>query len=75
MDNKGIAAAEVKSSKIGDTIVKFNFNIRIYNEGEVDGTAAEVKDYIPKGFIFNQADNPKWELESDGCCYNKTTEA
>lgn len=65
MDNKGIATAELSSSKIGDTIVKFNFNIRIYNVGEVDGTAAEVKDYIPNGFIFNQADNPKWELEAE----------
>ena len=64
-DNKGIATAELDASKLGDSIVKFSFNIRIYNEGEVNGTAAEVKDYIPKGFIFNQADNPDWELEDD----------
>lgn len=65
MNNKGIATAELSSSKLGDTIVKFNFNIRIYNVGEVDGTAAELKDYIPNGFIFNQADNPKWEMEAE----------
>lgn len=68
---KGIAAAEVNSEKIADTIVKFTFNIRIYNEGEVDGTASEIKDYIPKGFIFNQADNPNWELESDEIAITK----
>ena len=68
---KGIAAAEVNSSKLADTVVKFTFNIRIYNEGEVDGTASEIKDYIPKGFIFNQADNPKWELESDDVAITK----
>ena len=65
MDNKGIATAELSSSTLGDSIVKFTFNIRIYNVGEVDGTASEIKDYIPNGFIFNQADNPKWELEND----------
>ena len=34
---------------IGDTI---SYQIRIYNEGSINATASEIKDYIPKGLEF-----------------------
>ena len=32
---------------------KVTYQIRIYNEGDIDAVAGEIKDYIPKGLTFN----------------------
>jgi len=47
-------------------ILKFKYQIKVTNEGEIAGYATEVKDYIPKGLKFVQKDNPKWKLSKDG---------
>ncbi len=52
---------ELNKKKIAETIVKFRYQIRITNEGEIEGYATEISDYIPDGLKFNQADNPKWK--------------
>ena len=46
--------------------VKFEYQIRITNEGMIEGYAKEIKDYIPEGLMFNKEDNPLWKDESDG---------
>ena len=38
--------------KIGDTVV---YTIRIYNEGELDGYATEITDYLPAGLTLKEA--------------------
>ena len=40
--------------------VKFEFQIKITNEGEIAGYAKEITDYIPEGLRFVQEDNPDW---------------
>lgn len=46
--------------------IKFKYQIQVTNEGEIAGYATEIKDYIPTGLKFVQADNPKWKLSEDG---------
>ena len=47
-------------------VVKFEFQIKITNEGEVAGYAKEITDYIPEGLEFVAEDNPDWyEREAD----------
>ena len=57
------------SWKINNVTVKFEYTIRVYNQGEhdsaVEGKAKEITDYIPKGLKFVQEDNPQW-TEKDG---------
>ena len=48
------------------TSVKFAYNIKVTNEGEVPGYAYEIKDYIPNGLEFDQEENPDWKLTDDG---------
>ena len=36
--------------KVGDMVT---YQIRIYNEGSIDATASEIKDYIPAGLTFD----------------------
>ncbi len=59
------AKVELKSKDISKTSVKFKFNIKVTNEGEIAGYAKELIDYIPEGLKFVQADNPNWR-EEDG---------
>ena len=56
---------EIQNGKINKTTVKFRFNIKVTNEGEIAGYAKEIEDYIPAGLKFVAKDNPKW-TEKDG---------
>ena len=53
--------------KVGDKIV---YTIRVYNEGSINGTASEVKDYLPQylTYVKDSEINAKykWELSDDG---------
>ncbi|MBK8954003.1 MAG: DUF11 domain-containing protein [Saprospiraceae bacterium] len=39
---------------------KIDFNIWLYNQGNVPSQNITLVDYIPKGYVFHQADNPEW---------------
>lgn len=60
-DPEPVVKVELSKKRIENTIVKFRYQIRIANEGEIEGYATEISDYIPDGLRFNQADNPKWK--------------
>ena len=53
--------------EVGDTVV---YTIRVYNEGEIAGTASEVKDYLPSYLIYLEDSeiNKKyeWRISEDG---------
>ncbi len=63
-DPEPAVKVELNKKRIENTIVKFRYQIRITNEGEIEGYATEISDYIPEGLTFNQADNPKWREEN-----------
>ena len=49
-------------AKVGDIIT---YTFRVYNEGQVDGYAEEVADYLPEGLEFVSGDaNKIWTYES-----------
>ncbi len=60
-DPEPVVKVELNKDRIENTIIKFRYQIRITNEGEIAGYATEISDYIPDGLKFNQADNPKWK--------------
>lgn len=64
-DPEPVVKVDLNQKRIDNTIIKFKYQIRITNEGEIAGYATEISDYIPEGLKFNQADNPKWK-EVDG---------
>ena len=53
--------------KVGDTVI---YTIRVYNEGEIDGYASEVKDYLPPylEFVADSEINTRyqWQISEDG---------
>ena len=54
------AKVDLGRQDINNVTVKFEFQIKITNEGEVAGYATEITDYIPEGLRFVQEDNPDW---------------
>ena len=56
---------EIHRKKINSTIVKFEYNITVTNEGTIPGFATEIKDYIPEGLQFVEGDNKDWTAISD----------
>lgn len=62
-----IAAVTLDKKKLSKTTVKFEYNIKVVNEGDIEGYATEITDYIPEGLEFVAEDNPLWTLgEKDG---------
>ena len=58
-----------RSSKTWNTskeYQKYRYTIRITNEGEIEGYATEITDYIPEGLKFVKEDNPDWYEKEDG---------
>lgn len=51
---------------VKSAVIKFKYQIKVTNEGEIAGYAEEVKDYIPSGLKFVKEDNSKWTMLEDG---------
>lgn len=51
---------EIAASDINKVVIKYVYTIQVTNEGELEGYATEIKDYIPEGLKFEEADNTKW---------------
>ena len=64
-DPEPIAKAVIDKKKIDKTTVKFVYNIIVTNQGEIEGYATEITDYIPEGLKFVAEDNPIWTKEGD----------
>ena len=64
-DKESLLKVEIHRKKINSTVVKFMYDIVVTNEGEIDGYATEVKDYIPDGLKFVAEDNKDWTQNSE----------
>ena len=60
-----VVKVDLKNTSIDNVEVKFEYSIRVINEGQIEGYAKEISDYIPTGLKFVAADNPEWK-EVDG---------
>ena len=59
-DPEPVVKVDLHRKKLNAVTVKFEFQIKVTNEGEIAGYAKEVTDYIPEGLEFIQEDNPDW---------------
>ena len=56
---------EVNRKKINSTSIQFVYTVKVTNEGEIEGYATEVTDYIPEGLSFDPTINKDWTKVSD----------
>lgn len=62
---EAVVKVELHRKKLNQVTVKFRYSIRVINEGEIEGYAKEVTDYIPQGLKFVAEDNPGWTDEGN----------
>ena len=62
---------EVYRKSLNKTIVKFEYTIKITNEGDIAGYAKEITDYVPKGLKFYKEDNKGWKDEGNNVISTK----
>ena len=65
-EEEPIASVTIDKKKLSSTTVKFVYNIKVVNEGDIAGYATEITDYIPEGLKFVAEDNPLWTLTEEG---------
>ena len=58
--NEAPVKIEIPEKEIKTIVIKYVYTIQITNEGEIEGYATEIKDYIPEGLRFDAKDNEKW---------------
>ena len=64
-DPEQVVKVELHRKKLDKVTVKFRYSIRVINEGELEGYAKEITDYIPEGLKFVAEDNPGWTDEGN----------
>ena len=60
-----VVKVEIKKKQLKNVVVKFAYEIKITNEGDIPGYANEITDYVPEGLRFDAADNPDWKDEGN----------
>ncbi len=73
-DPEAVVKVELHRKKLNEVTVKFRYSIRVYNQGEVEGYAKEITDYIPEGLKFVAQDNPGWTDEGNNVISTKLLE-
>lgn len=73
-DPEDVVKVEIHRKKLNQVAVKFRYSIRVYNQGDIEGYAKEVTDYIPEGLKFLSEDNPGWTDEGDNVISTKLLE-
>ena len=66
--NEDLVKAEVYRKSINSTDIKIVFNIKVTNEGEIEGKA-EIVEKIPEYLSMSEKDNPGWTVEGDEARY------
>ena len=73
-DPEAVVKVELHRKKLSDVTVKFRYSIRVYNQGEIEGYATEITDYVPEGLKFVAEDNPGWIDEGNNVISTKLLE-
>lgn len=73
-DNVKLAKPEISAKYMSGSTVLVEYTISITNNGDIEGTASKIVDYIPEGMKFNSSLNPNWYSGSDGNIYTSELE-
>lgn len=61
-----IVKIEINKNKLKKTKIKYTYSIKVTNEGQIEGYAKEITDYIPSGLEFYAEDNKEYNWKKDG---------
>ena len=61
----------ITAKYLSGTTAYVEYTITVTNNGDLEGFASEIVDYIPEGMTFNSGLNPDWYTGTDGNLYTK----
>ena len=64
-DNTTLAKAEIKAKNLANSLVVIEYKIKVTNNGDVDGYARSIVDYMPKTLSFNSSLNSDWYISGN----------
>lgn len=65
-----LAKRDLIASQMNNTNLVVEYKIKVINEGQLEGYAKKIIDYLPKELKFSTELNPDWYLGQDGNIYN-----
>ncbi len=65
-----LAKIEIPSKNIEKASIVVEYQIKVTNEGDIDGCVDEIADYLPEGFSFDSELNDGWTKSGDGILKN-----
>ncbi len=69
-----LAKIEIAAKKLAGSTILVQYEIKVSNEGDVQGYVGDILDYMPKELEFNSEMNPDWYLDTNKVLHNKTLE-
>lgn len=63
-NNANFAKVEVDRKTIQNTTVTIEYAIKVTNEGEIEGYASKITDYLSSDLQFNAQQNKDWKVEN-----------
>lgn len=63
-NHANFAKVEVDRKTINNTTVTIEYAIKVTNEGEIEGYASKIVDYLPSDLQFNAQQNKDWKVEN-----------
>ena len=69
-----LAKVEIAAKRLAGSTILVQYEIKISNEGDVQGYVEDVLDYMPKELEFNSEMNPDWYLDANNILHNKELE-
>ena len=70
-NNEKLAKVEIDAKQLKGTTVIIEYKINVKNEGEVEGYARKIADYLPNDLQFSSEMNKDW-YQQDGVLYNSS---
>lgn len=70
-DRTKLAKYDIAAKYLAGTTVYVEYVIKVTNNGDLEGFASEIVDYLPQGMTFNSNLNPDWYTGSNGALYTK----
>lgn len=67
-----LAKLEIAAKKLNKSVVDLEYKIIIENNGNVEGYATMINDYIPEGMTFDAKKNNGWYIGNNRMLYNET---
>ena len=59
-DKSKVVDVNIPKDKLNDVVVKFVWQVKVENQGTIEGNALEIKEHIPEGLVFLPEDNKEF---------------